>query len=496
MAKELDSKSELVLALIKETSEKLNISSAVARSPLGELLSGLTVRLVDQNYPDNPVAQEAVIRASMQCFSLDTRIEGLHNPSRETRPEAPKFDGQFVAFEQLQPRDSSTKEYLDYDEDRVLQVIEELLSYTLRSSADNKAVYAPFFTDTKDPESQIAITGEIWGLKKDLEGDMKLLKEKGTAFKLKVRSKPQLGVVTNPTTRGKNLPTSLVGSLQRGDIETGRSDILLNTSFRRGDRVAVLATYEKYSLVCMKGAAGWVKTSDVGFISNDGRLASIKVDGNAEDNIEYFYVGRGPFFVEQKDVFSGHKTSQTVILPGDTVMANPRLEWFCLPRKHPEGTLSWTQVENTGFASLTAGFKTPQEFLDFIYHSRLPYVFGVFDCSEIIRRAFKVLGYDLPKYSADISVELAKLETQSVVATKEELNQVQDGLYIVFRPGHMYVVTVQKGKFEAFSQAFEIKGDSGETEYPIGPHVGHKEMLLGEIERGRQLTFSKIATTR
>lgn len=440
---------------ISEVSARINGSVAIAHSLTGAPLFELTRQIIDGNYPGN--GQE-IFRAAAQSYALDTRDKGLYDlVGRLPDLEAPRFDGEFVVLDLLFKRNTAHEEALVLNREEITRKIEELLGYAQIRAPRSEVIYSPFFIDTLDIESQLMITGRIRRLYARLETDLEHLKRGDRVLELKVEDQPVAGMVINPITRGKCIPTSFAGNKNPKDIETGNSDAFFNTSFRRGDRVVVLANYRGYSFVGTRGSYGWVRTGDVALI---GR----------EDN-EVFYVGEGPLFLEQ---------SQAVLLPGDSVFVDLETSKYFLP--DPE--------------VLTEGFSTPQQFLNFLYNAQLPYIFGVFDCSELIRRAFKILGYDIPKYSADINAELSKLGTQTIVSTPEELALVQDGLYIAFRLGHMYVVTVRSGKFEAFSQTFNIKGDSGEVEYPVGPHVCHKQALVEELERlqgKRVLTFSKIA---
>ena len=102
----------------------------------------------------------------------------------------------------------------------------------------------------------------------------------------------------------------------------------------------------------------------------------------------------------------------------------------------------------------------------------------------------------------DISNVLETAVGVNVVSTVEDLNALEDGLYVVEmysikdetrRSLHMYVATVIDSKLIAYSQAFSIIGDSGEVEYPIGPHVCSKFAFEAYIkQKQRKFRFHRI----
>jgi hypothetical protein len=329
----------------------------------------------------------------------------------------------------------------------------------------------------------------------------KLLTELTTNIRdeLVVCIKPFTAEIIAPVTRGFLYPMATPVNLDENDFDSGNCDAHLNTSFRRGDQVSVLAKYNEpltnhtFWFVEANNRHGWISSA------NAVDLDQEKTARQPDDMVPYFYTGSEPYF----DQFG-----QVVLLPGDTLyFANDSFgvktvdsnkKWIFRP-------LADISEENVRPIE-TTNKNSIQEVMDFAYNLKLPYMWSVYDCSEVLRRIGLQLGFELQKYSGDAMMQIQQMfgTENTFEATQEsDLGVLGDGVYIAnllypipdtksFSSKHMFLITKKDGTVSAFSYAFAILGDEGYEE-PIGAHASGKDGLNLQFERGRKLSLTKIA---
>jgi hypothetical protein len=349
----------------------------------------------------------------------------------------------------------------------------------------NAELYTPFM----GAEGQILITQYV----QDLIGKIRESLDNSSS---QTESNPELFIFPQPlqaeivdsVTRAFLYPLSAPVN-QPDDFDSGNCDYHLNTSFRRGDRGHVVASSGQYVFfISDYGTYGWIDLQHTAMVKNFEK-----------EQQEMFYTGGKPLFFE----VAGQKY---VVLPGDSVYLEDGK--YIVKTRNASGAVSLQELPALNRTEISGklDFSQPQDLqvaIDFLNNLQMPYMWSVFDCSEVMRRMFLLAGIQLPKYSGDMMTELAKISPdQSDVTEASEIMQLRDGVYVMnlLNPSkpkesqsiHMFLVVKKGGELKAFSYAFDIIGDE-QVEQPIGPHVCGVEALTKQLAKGRQFTVTPIA---
>lgn len=377
--------------------------------------------------------------------------------------------------------------------DGTLSTVERPLKIARKEAEDE--LYTPLFSNRDNPESQIAAGSRVRELIGEVEQAVSIARNGGISLKLKPEGHT-IATVVNGITRVRLLPSSVPVNKDRGDFDSGNCDALLNTSLANGERVAVLASYGNHMLVQMPGREGWVHKSNLGIMTDE-------MARNLENDYdETFYVGGTPLFYD--DALGGHK----VLLPADRLYQQDGN--YYIMNTDNTGSVTLQQLQDIDSSQFTSGVRTPQELINFLYGLQMPYMWAVFDCSEVMRRMFRLLGYSVRKYSGDMMDDLAIIGEKKIMKTSQDLESLRDGIYVAdlsfpfkkddgqigYKSNHMFVITKSNATpnaIDAFSYAFNMHGDSSSTEYPVGPHVCSEIGLKRQFERNRIISAIMLA---
>jgi hypothetical protein len=422
----------------------------------------------------------SILRAAARSYALSVGSEDLYRlccGCEPTTDKIPRVD----KFKFIHPLWRLTRALcypsLDVDTAEVLSRIRQLGDIA-ENLLKSDHLYSPFFKETQ-PHRQVEIGGDLTQLRETLYRDVDALecgKRAGTLMLLM----PRTGIVIGSMCRAHLLPMMVPVSDKPGDFDSGYCDKLSHTSFRLGDRVIIVASYGQFQLIATDGSCGWVEETDVAILEED---SAWHID---DAFLEVFYGGGQPNFLDS-----------TTILPGDSLWWDGKS--YYQARRSIRGAPILRKVETVEGMRID----TPQGLLEFLYGIRLPYLYSLFDCSEVSRRALNLAGFSVRKHSGDALDDLTEVlgEPQQVRA-RADLDNLEDGLYHVNLleeksvgqiSRHIYWVTVWDGNIDVFSYAFRVLGNDGSFEYPVGSHTCGREALIHQLSYGRFLSFHKIA---
>lgn len=362
--------------------------------------------------------------------------------------------------------------------------------------AKNKAegpLYTPLFANRNDPHSQMEARLHVQTLISKLTGDIQTIQDGGEPLVLKIHNQER-ALVIDSITRAKLLPVALPVNSTPGDFDSGNCDVMLNTSFAPGEHVHILASYGNHMFVRMFGREGWVPRSHLSRqTERDAKLFARQYES-------VFYVGSDPLFYA-----SAAPGRQKALLPADVIYHKDG-SFFVMDSLPKINTVVIHQLPAIPDTSVTRGLTTPQEALNFLFQLKLPYLWGVFDCSEVMRRMFALLGHSVRKYSGDMVEDLAVLEEPTHIDTRDGLTRLADGMYIGnlstpvakdgqtnYRSIHMFLMTKMGKQLDAFSYAFEMLSAQGEREFPVGADVRDIDDLAAQFQRNRRISVQQIA---
>lgn len=350
-------------------------------------------------------------------------------------------------------------------------------------------VYTPFINRFNGHYQQIDIFQSIQILCQTIEKDLHSFNQKNVnAQALKFYDCSQNAMIIGGIVRAYLLPQSISVSLEPKDYDTGRCNIFCNTSFRRGDLVFIIAKYKDFYFVWNSASYGWVKSRNLAYLSEKSMH---RINSNFKQE---FYVGHKPYFAELEQV----------VLPGDTVFT--RKNEIYLAVRDNNMNLVLKKINDMLPETITNFIKTPAELVNFVYGLNLPYMYAVFDCSEIIRRCFILLGYNVRKYSGDLIADLVDAGIEEItISDKDKLSQLNNGLYIAnllerrqqgeLVSKHLYLVLKTDKEFRALSYAFQILNGDNVYEFPIGIHENTVDGLINQIHANHIIKFYNIAAS-
>lgn len=445
------------------------------------LRSSASLPVTAEGQPILPLDPTRKNEAAVQAFAISTADKELFRAQHtEVGPSfLPSVDQFQSVLNQLEvgPSVPPTRE-------TVIAKIQELIGFAEKMDMDK--LYTPFI----GVEGQVFIAQYVQALVAEVREALNNVSGSEEQSDLQILSQPVKAEIVESVTRAFLYPSASPVN-EPDDFDSGKCDLHLNTSFRRGDRGYIVATVGPYDFFMSDyGTYGWI----------DSAYAAATENVSAEPE-EMFYVGDEPLFLTTDN-------ENYVILPGDTIYlvqgqyvakvrsANGALSFQPLPALQPEkitGKLDFSQSTDLQIA------------VDFLNNLQMPYMWSVFDCSEVVRRVFLMAGIPLGKYSGDMMADLGKISpAQSLITGPEGLVGLKDGMYVLNLldlkrpPGtesiHMFFVVKKAGELSAFSYAFQIVGSDGQVEEPIGPHTCGIAALTQQLTtKGRQLAVTPIA---
>lgn len=147
---------------------------------------------------------------------------------------------------------------------------------------------------------------------------------------------------------------------------------------------------------------------------------------------------------------------------------------------------------------------TPKDLARLIDH-HLPYIASLSDCSEMMRRLFSSLGYEVPKYSRDMMVALEDAGIDpAVIRSDNGWDLLHDGLFAgelrqmkedeTFASCHLYLIQKRGEQIQAVSQAFKMLTASGQVEYPVGIDFRNRADMASQFGKNRTIAAYRIAS--
>jgi hypothetical protein len=442
------------------------------------LNSSASVRLTRQGEPLFPKEKTRKNRTAVQAFALSIGDPSLYEEyfDARPRPEFPDSQG-FTSVLTVAPERHSTE--------LTREAIKAMITKHIDTAAKKTtAIFTPFMSGLQQIRVGQFVQNTIADIQNALATD-------SADSGIEILATPQPAEVINSVTRVFLYPSTTPVN-KANDFDPGNCDLHLNSSFRRGDRGLIGARTNGFVFfVSAFGSSGWV----------DERHVDTEVQ--TENALrEVFYTGGSPLFISVDG--EGHS-----ILPGDSLYTDGATYMVKVRNKAGDIKTHHIALESEGLRAenVTPGFdfserKGWDDAISFLTNLDLPYMWSVFDCSEVLRRMLLMGGITVSKYSGDMMNDLKEITPlQATIATAEELDALPNGIYTINLimadggSGHMYFVVKNGNDLAAFSYAFDIQADAPKVvDNAIGPHFCGKEALKLQLAKGRKLVASQLAS--
>lgn len=288
---------------------------------------------------------------------------------------------------------------------------------------------------------------------------------------LKTRNDPIVPArIISQLARGRSIMNFTPGSREPHDFDSGFCDVLSNTAFYQGQTVYCLPLDDLWAFVISNSQASFLPLSQ---LKLKGKIVGVEL---------HRYIGPDIRHIEKVD---------TCLFSGDS---------FFMPRgENPDFETTKRNL------SLTAA-------VEWFTKQRAPYTPNT-DCSNMVKKFFALMGFEVPRSSRDISDYLSAIAPSTVdLSSESDIEKLDPGLYIVELYSlptnaegdlnkrvsqHMYIAEVdEKVRIVMHSQAFSIINDDNEVEYPVGYHRSSRESVVNYINRGKHFRFIKIGSPR
>ncbi len=422
---------------------------------------------------DPEIYRDSVHLTSSQASALLRGDEEAYKAFSSERDEIPDVSNLSFAekLKKLPPYNHLSESISTLGEQEVISMISRMIDGTSRLFPEH--VYIPFF-QKESIDSQIDIFPLIEDLKMNLRttlGQRRRGIESNDRLKIfNTNERPQVEVIDS-ITYGNLLPTSIAASNNSAEFDSDEVNLMQVTSFGRGDKVVLLATYGDYALATSGDGYGWINIDQVASIDEQKIIQNAKV---------VYYKGGEPIF------YTDINREKRTLLPGDTVYEDSG-QYYILQRNEKTKDVSLYPIDNLSSEKITEKLETPQELLDFLYGLDVPYIRGIFDCSEIYRRAFKLLGYQVGKYSGRImrTVEqaLGFSENERII---EDFSYLSDGIYLSnildgTHSKHVSLLVITNGQIEVYSYTHDQEDPAYEYPHILGRHIVETDLYKQKI---------------
>lgn len=428
---------------------------------------------------EKPEIQPSVQLTTLKAAALLSGDEKLYYsyPQGEKKP-APDLSTVVLdsKLNQLPVYNSLPEELFHASSNEVRRMIQKMIAASQKRFQQD--VYSSFF-ENENQESQINMHPAITLLVQNLQHALNM-PDSESLLRIYQPAEREKAEVIDSIVYAHILPTSLPGTSEKGRFNTDEVNTMVGTTFGRGDKVVTLAEFEEYSLVSDGERYGWIDRQ---------RVAGEKEVATYKDVQPVYYTGGQPYFYQTA---IGESSS---ILPGDTIYQKGP-EYFVIRKDAVDATPALQKV-NPPKETISSMLSTPQEIADFLFGLDLPYIRGVFDCSEVIRRTFKMMGKSVGKFSGKIMETIAKTVQAEQEITIDELFSLSDGVYIsnLYKGGtskHISLIFVSKGKTEIISYQHDIEPSLYNGGRILGKHIVYSKQIYRETVGNKRMTVIKL----
>lgn len=278
------------------------------------------------------------------------------------------------------------------------------------------------------------------------------------------------------------------------DVDSGQCNVNTPSSCALGEECFVLTTVGSYTLVKMNKRHGLILTDKLAQLSDLPEKDGYQTVTYAHPSILYLpRASRNDFhqIFPGDPLFERDGVYHTLIQGGGGMVGYARL--------FDEDIQPYALSQR-----VIAQPSEPKDFVRLIDH-HLPYIASLADCSEMMRRLFASLGYDVPKYSRDMMKALEAVGIDpAVVGSDNNWDVLNDGLFVgelrqmradaTFASTHLYLIQKQGEQVQAVSQAFGMLSDDGQVEYPVGIDFRNRADLAAQFGKNRKIATYRIAS--
>ena len=383
---------------------------------------------ITEAYPN----QTSTERLRIQAVAVDIYFqsvgwcEELNNPGPDSiSRHKPKIDHTYKFLPQLeQLEDIHTPPQLSKESlatENVKALIVEFASGVRHRVEEGTRFYTPYLFN----DEQIEATSYYANLAKTIETEIDSL----------IWKRPRAMVFAQSEfNRVKLLPTSIPGSDQPGDVESGYCDKLNNSNLPKGEIAWGVASYkDEWVYVIGHNVRGWVQIDPT--------------DGNNYHQGRQYHLACFQNSITSPAEFINHV-------------------WKPQPYAHAINDCSALAKR----ALLATGFRVSGFSGD------------LFDDLENV---------GLPSSTFASAGELNTLYGNGIYLVQLLSPSKTEGVY---NSAHLYVATIDEtGELKAVSLVFNTKDGDGNMVFPIGSNISTKAEFEGQLNRGRKLKFVKIA---